>query len=290
MSEILFTETEEQGRNYIDNMEYGRMPTDIKTTIFQSTHKVAVVGSRLVVGIPRGHQNKRYYHWRTVSSFGFRRNSAGTVIPFDCHRPWDYKLSTAWMHRQPRSPFQLFLDNTEASDIFKHACFQNFNFKGPEELYPMMKEYGLLHYWTIPSSLTMGFRQNDWTSFATAAFGKTRVNNRLLAAVQQTDPYLIAYAQQFRGLVPDEAIVSFMENNHFDDEMEEGFQPHSPNLRPALRFTDAVTLGNLINTRLDLSDLNHIHHFVRLGPKYMGERRARTNKVYANWAEFARVY
>lgn len=287
MSEIVFTETFEQRAN-IAHMDYGRQPTDKKVTIFKNTGKVAVAQSTLVVGVPRGHKDKRYYYWRTTGSAGFRRNQAGTIVPFSCTRSWDAKVGTNWKHKFPNEPFN-WLHGTShddtAGEAFQRAVWDEFGFRDVQELYPMLARYDLPAYGTIPNSLKMPFRTDDWEDFTARAFGKTRVTKPLVAAVQNTEPYFVAYAQQFRGLVPQADIEAFLNRNHFDEDMEEGFRPHSPTIRPFLLAADEETRKNLISITFDLSDMNRVMNFVRFGQKYMKAYADRGTTTYKNWTQ-----
>lgn len=290
MSEIVFTDTTER-RGHIKHMTQGRTPSDEKVTIFQSPNKVAFVTSTLVVGVPRGHSDKRYYHWRSTESFGFRRNRAGNIMSWQCTRPFDAKTGVEWGHRQPRQAFQMLdeSDDWEAAAAFKRAVWYTFGIRKAEDIFPMMPEYGLRTYWSVPSSLRSAFRVNDWSEYAARGFGKTRATPRLVAAVKQTDPYIIAYAQQFRGLVDDEKMVKFMEDNHFDDEMEESFVPHSPNIRPGLLVATQELRDGLITSGMDFNDMRRIQNMVTFNnPKMMKELFAnrkvtRLAHVWRSW-------
>lgn len=290
MSEIVYTKTFEQ-RQGVDTMAYGRQPTDRKVTIFQSPGKVAVVLSTLVVGVPRGHSDKRYYYWNSTASSGFRRNKAGTIIPFSCSRPWDAKRSVAWKHKFPSEPFN-WLEGTgtqpdEAGEAFQRAVWEEFGITNVTQLYPMLDRYNLPSYKTIPNSLKMPFRTDDWEDFTARVFGKTRLSKPLVAAVENTEPYFVAYAQQFRGLVSDAAVVSFLERNHFDEEMEETFQPHSPTIRPFLLASSQATRDNLINVEFDRADMMRVMRFMRFGTKDFKELAGNGQYEYKNWTHLS---
>jgi hypothetical protein len=267
MSEIVYTHTREY-RDFINQMDGGRTTADQKVTIFQQPGKVAFARSVLVVGVPRGHKDKRYYYWRTVASTGFRRNSAGTVIPFSCSRPWDAKVGVQWSHKFPNEPFKLLdfeAEDDDAAEAYRRAVWYTFGFRNVNELFPMLDEYRLSNYGHIPNTLKYPFRVKDWSEYTARAFGKTRVTPRLVAAVKQTEPYIVAYAQQFRGLVDDDKMVKFIEDNHFDDEMEEGFRPHSPNIRPGLLVAHQGLRDGLIANKMDISDMARVYNMCAMG-------------------------
>lgn len=287
MSEIVYTETE-QDRGHVANMSHGRTATDKKVTIFQSRDKVALVTSRLVAGVPRRYSDKRYYYWQSVSSLGFRRNKNGTIIPFQCSRAYDAKRSDPWKHMQARYPFELLGgdDNSRMAEEFRRAVWFVFDVTKTTDIYPMMDRYDLLHYHTIPHTLHKAFRQDAWGDYAAAAFGKTRVTPRLINAARNTDPYFVAYAQNFRGLVHDSQLVAFMERNHFDDEMEEGFQPHTPDFRAGILHAHQDVRNALINTKIDLSDMKRIWHVTSVQKKYLAHSfKGNSNRLPQNWTE-----
>lgn len=285
MSEIIFTQTFEK-RDHIKDIR-SRDATDRKVTIFRSPGKVAIVQSTLVCGVPRGHRDKRYYYWRSIGSYGFRRNRAGTVVPFSCKRPWNAKSGVGWTHSLPDEPFN-WLEysqngNDDAGEVFRHAVWAEFGVRKIQDMYPMLDKYRLNSYRTIPNTLKMPFRVDDWSEFTERVFGKTRTTPRLTSAVKKSEPYFVAYAQQFRGLVPDNDIIDFLDRNSFDDEMEEGFTPHSPSVRPFLLKVDDKTRKSLISMTFDLSDMNRVYRFVMFGKRYM-EQYA-TAQPYVNWSQ-----
>lgn len=254
MYKIAFTETFED-RRHIPDMVGGRAPADQKVTVFQSRHKVAVVRSTLVVGVPRGHPDKRYYNWRTTASFGFRRNTAGNIVPFQCTRNWDSGKGSAWHHITPTAPFNMLekARDDQPDDLgraFQHACWEEFNITDIKQIYPMLDKYNMSRYSLMPTNLRPAFRQDNWEAYAAVAFGKTRRSKRLVAAVQNAEPFIVSYAQQFRGLVSDEQMVSYMENNFFDDEMEANFKPFNINFRPLLLAASPQVREHFIKERL----------------------------------------
>lgn len=301
MSEIVYTETDKQ-RAHIASMGHGRTQADKKFTLFQSRDKVALVISSLVVGVPVGHnkdtglkeplRDKRYYYWRSHYSLGFRRNRAGNVVPYQCQRMWDCTYRTNWAHQQAGLPFELLRENVKQSfserltEEFRHAVWGSFNVTRIEDIFPMLPVVGLERYNTIPHNLHSAFRQNTWEEYAAAAFGKTRVTPRLVAAVKNTEPYFVAYARNFRGLVSNEALCVCMERNHFDDEMEENFQPYTPDFRAGILQAEQTTVDGLIGEKLDFNDLVKIRHIVGTGkhrPIYFQRRPGAAPAV--NWSQ-----
>lgn len=273
MSEIVYTETHED-RSQVDVMPRSRIPTDTKYTLFRAPNKVALVTSTLVCGKPRG-TDKRYYYWKSIHSFGFRRNHNGTIIPFECQRAFDATKDIPWRHRQARKPFEFLSDNTsktmsdELVDEYRYQVRRTFDFRTTAELFPMMEQYGLYRYETIPYTLHNAFRTDGWWDYAARAFGKTRVTARLINAVMNTDPWVVAYALNFRGLVGSDVMSAFMEKTHFDEEVEERFSPFTPDFRSGLLHAEPETIDALISVNLDMSDIGRIRNLVGTNKNYM---------------------
>lgn len=286
MSEIVYTETQKY-RDFIDTMEGGRRPADRKTTIFASQNKVALVNSALVVGVPRGadHVNKRYYYWRSTNSVGFYRNRAGQPQPYCARRSWDAKVAEPWRHGNAAPVFNLLGDtSTPGGQAFTHAVWEAFGASKMEEVYPIAGRYELPSYTHMPYSLRPAMRHSDWASFAAHAFGKTRATPRLVAAVENTEPYIVSLAQQFRGFVPNELLTKFIEDNHFDDEMEEGFRLHNPNVREIVRNLNEKSASAILSRGLDLGDTARIMQMTGPGGKYY-RKHIEKDKDYSSWSD-----
>lgn len=285
MSEIVYTETDRQ-RAHIPSMGHGRTQADRKHTLFQSRDKVALVTSSLVVGVPYGRKDgnwykqplddKRYYYWRSHYSFGFRRNSAGNIVPYQCQRPWDSTYKTNWKHQQARYPFELLREDAKngfsesLAHEFRRAVWASFDVTRIEDIFPMLPEVGLQHYYTIPHNLHAAFRQSTWEDYTATAFGKTRVTPRLVAAVKKAEPYHVAYARNFRGLVDNDRVVAYLERNaRFDEETEEGFRPHTPEFRAGILVAPVETRQALIDLDLTLEDMRRIQAVTGVQKGYM---------------------
>lgn len=262
MAEIVYSETQSH-RQHLDNLTEGRTVADTKLSVFSGDGKVALVASHLLVGVNRHSKNKsKWYHWRTVSSMGFYRNSVGNAHPYYASRSLEATRPGPWRHIPAQKVFDM-LDGFELGqeairDAFVHEVWNRFNITSMYDVYPMAAKYELPSYSLLPYDLRPAMRTDDWSDFTAASFGKQRATPRLIEAVQNTEPYIVAVAQQFRGLVSNQRLTSFIENNHFDDEMMEGFNAHHPYLRPWLKLLSATSRDRLLSRNLDISDLRHI--------------------------------
>lgn len=258
MSEIVYTQKTSTNVD-VKSMVQGRAPVEEKFTIFQHDNKVALVRSLLIVGVAQPYSDKRYYYWRTVGSLGFIRNKGGNIVAYHCEREYDAKPGTPWAFRAPIQPFMMLDDDlprfkTEAKGEFKFAVKQSLGVESLYDIYPLTDEYGIDHFNAIPPSLTRGFRLNHLESLTAYAFGKSRLNRRLVQAVSKTDPWIVSYAQQFRGLVDDDKVVSLIENNNVDEEKMSGVLGNNlNNLRPVFKACDKKYLEELVNLEINAS-------------------------------------
>jgi hypothetical protein len=273
MSEIVYTHTEKK-RDVVDHIgtiDYAnRAPLDDKVTIFKGKNKVAVVDSRLVCGVPNHdpkNKDKRWYKWRSVSSLGLRRNSNGTIIPWNCSRPWDFKLATPWKHSNIGEAFETLEYDTEVGEAYRRACWETFGIIKFEDVFPIADQYGIVKYDYIPHPFRGSMRLPKMEEFVAATFGKTRTTGRMVNAVAGTDPWIVAYAYAFRGYVDDSKLITFLEDNHFDDEMME-YQPYSPNIRHLVKAMTPEQANALVTRKLDITDMGLLNMLMRQGKTY----------------------
>jgi hypothetical protein len=237
---------------------------DQKTTIFQNDNKVAVATSVLLTGVPWDKSDgdwkpipgKRYYRWRTVGSYGFIRTKTGLAMPY--HSTRGPKARDHWHNRFPHIAADTLSVPGQLEDAYRHAMWETFGARRVQDLYPMMDTYQLINYPSIPINLRRGFRESSPEIYAGMVFGKNRNTPRLQSAVVNTDAYVISLAHQFRGLVSDEALLSFIENTHFDKEMEETFEVHNPLVRRMIKFLKQEDREDILSRGLDAADLKRI--------------------------------
>lgn len=260
MSEIVYTETDKH-RDHIKDMTGGRTIADAKRTVWVSPTKVSITESRLVVGVPRGHKDKRYYYWMSTESLGIFRNRAGNPQAYHAYRPWDATRKSNWTMGGAQAVFELLgSKDSEKAEVFTHEVWKTFGFNSLEGMYPIAGMYNLPNYTYIPYAIKPAMRESNWADFTMRVFGKTRTTPKLISAVQKSEPYLVSYAHQFRGLVPNPLIETFLSNQGFDEEMEEGFQLHNPNIRKYLMLMNEDSRVNILNKGLDLHDTNIISY------------------------------
>lgn len=290
MTNIVYTHTDKM-RGGIKDMQSMHMPTDRKVTIFQQPNKVAVVGALLVVGKPthkEEHKDKRWYKWRSTETYGLRRNAHGTIIPWSATRPYTFKVGDQWKHAGGcRRVFDALDPESEheGSVAFRKAVWETFGVKSMYDIFPIAEHYGLHRYDTMPYALRNAMRQPTMTEFTTQLFGKTRTSDSLMDAVSGTDPFVVALAHQFRGLVPDSALVWMMRNNSFDDEMEESFEPFSPWVRPVLKVISQRSRNNLVRERLDVSTLMRIHRVMAYTRNDYATKQFDPEETYNSWED-----
>lgn len=262
MSDIVYTHTVKE-RQYVDQLNSidfaNRTACDRKVTIFQAKDKVALVHGTLVCGVPRGYPDKRWYKWRSTASYGLRRNSNGTLVPWNCSRPWDFTKETQWKHHTATAVFDKMEDTGDEADAFRKAIRESFGVTDWTSIYPIVNQYGIYSYKHVPFDLRGAFRAGTMQEFVAKSFGIKRTNATMVEAVSNTDPWIVDLAYQFRGLVPDADLTNFLVNNHFDDEMME-FKPFSPLIRKVAKQLSEPVRRTLLSKTLDYSDMGYIFH------------------------------
>lgn len=260
----VYTETSENRVAVQTNLP-GFNLLDKKVSIFQHPNKVAVVTSMLLTGTPWDRSDphdwkplagKRYYRWRTMESYGFIRTKAGFPMPY--HSSRGPRADNYWRNRFPQKALADLEEESEGGEAYRNAMWETFGTRSVQDIYPMMNTYGLINYPSIPINLRRGFRESDAETYAGIIFGKNRNSKRLQDAVLNTDAYVVSLAHQFRGLVSDDSLLSFMENTRFDAEMESTFAVHNPLMRKALKTLSPNSPQEILSRGLDAADLKRI--------------------------------
>ena len=259
MGEIVWAKTTEH-RDHLSNSR-GRVPADTRITVFASRDKVCMVDSTMLVGKNKN-SNKCYYEWRSVSSVGFFRNKAGNLQPYKAERSLNQK---AWFYRYPKTAFY-YLEEEDAlagepMKAFRDACSEYLNLRSVYDLYPMAEVMGLPERFTLlPSNLRPHMRTRDWSEFMSGAVGKSRVTPGMIDSAKNSEPFLISLASEFRGLVDNARLETFLKNSFFDDNMMEKFQPHTPRVRALLRLMDEDSRISLLSENITFSSSQSIKY------------------------------
>lgn len=287
--EIKFTETQERRQDLDARLDYAmRTPADSKITVIQNDGKVCLATSTLVVGkATRDPNANRYYRWITTESMGLRRNAAGNVVGWRCRRSWDHRKGNQWVHKTVKPAFDLLSERSEAGEAFQQACWAEFGHTSLSGFFPIAGEYGFDNYSLIPGNILAPFREKNFGDFTRATFGVKRTNDRLITAVANTEPYVVALAHQFRGLVPDKVLTKYIENTQFDEDLMEHFEPHTPRIRDILLAMKPSQVRHLLRDELDLAATRVVKWLSpgkRAVPKRSVDHWARSN--VQTWAEF----
>lgn len=246
MGEIVWAKTQEL-RDHLKSHIYGEVPADKRITIFADKDKVCMVDSTMIVGANRS-SGKKYYRWRTVSSVGFFRNKAGHLQPYRAVRPLK---QDGWSSFYPEAAFYYLEEDdqlaAEPMQAYRDACKHYLHLKGIYDLYPMAEVMGLPERFNLlPANLRPHMRTTNWNEFMSGAVGKSRLTPKMIESAKHSEPYLISLASEFRGLVEDGRLETFLKNSSFDDNMMEMFQPHTPRIRTFLRLMDEESRNSLL--------------------------------------------
>jgi hypothetical protein len=279
MGEIVWAKTHEH-RDHLKGHTYGEVPADTRITVFADKNKVCMVDSTMIIGANRS-SGKYYYRWRSVSSVGFFRNRAGHLQPYRAVRPLK---QSAWNSYYPETAFYYLEEDDavagEPMKAFREACKQYLHLRGAYDLYPMARVMEMPERFSLlPANLRPYMRVTDWTEFMTGAFGKSRVTSDLIKAAQETEPYIVSIAREFRGLVPDKEIVDFIKRSKFDEEMMNEFNPHTPRLRAVLRLLNDKSRLELIASPLDLEGTRSIQLVSSRTQYWKNNQQAYKNRI-----------
>lgn len=230
---------------------------DEKFTIFQSADKVSAVRSVLRAG--RFHNTKRvWFRWGTVQAFGFRRNKAGYIQPYHAGRSESLRVTDLWKPRNGAWAFA-HLGPSILSDGFceayRRACESSFNIKSMTDVYPLADHYGIYKYSGLPANVRTGLREKNISDMVAKTFGKQRAGIDWYTAAKNTDLFLVSVAHEARGLVEDKTLLTFLNQNKFDEDMEGTFEAHTPVLRPVLRKVEPKSREVIIGKHVDNMDL-----------------------------------
>lgn len=229
-----------------------------RTTFFADRNKVAWVDS-VKCAYTNRHSNKNYSSWQSVSTMGFFRNSGGYLQPYRAVRSVNKK---PWVFATPEPVFHFFQEDrqgdVELISKFREVCGDFLNIKSLYDVYPMAEVMGVDRFEHLPANLRPYMRTLDWNEFLTNAFGKTRVNSTFIKHAEVAEPFAISMAYEFRGLVSDKALIDYIPNLEFNDELMDNFHSFNPALRDVLKVLSKKELNNLMSSTFDLHTTHSI--------------------------------
>ncbi len=215
---------------------------------FVKDNKVSMISSVKSTGLNR-HSNNRWYRWE---------NTSGKVVWNRNGRVSGFSMS------YPRSfwggvPFSAIEgDERFASLVAEHIGPVTF-----EGVYPLAGHYGITENRQIPQGMGTALKQADLRSLLDVAFGKTRYRRDLMRTAGRANSNAIAFARDFRGLVPIDWIVDFLLRNPRNDEINyNGIK----SIRPILLRADPRSYRDLLrNTAIDTGTTISVNDSMRYG-------------------------
>lgn len=227
-----------------ENEYYPGQPTLVATkySYFVKDNAVSKIYSQKISGLNR-HSRNRYYRWQTQSVSTVYRTKSGRI---------------AGRHRAGKSwTASLALHAFERDDFFKQAVVDKFGVEPTlENAYPLASHYGVPNEMCIPGGLRNGLRQETLGDLLNVTFGKTRYRKDLAKAVAKASPNAIAYARDFRGLVPIDWIVNFLRAN--EGTPQDASRMGVKSLRPVLLQIDPRSYRDLLRQTLDGASVHSI--------------------------------
>lgn len=201
-----FFATDRDGKRYMVNHT-----SQIKRTVWKNDNMVRVTTSALIKGTNRK-SGKTYARWHTDSAYGFYRNPTGNIIGYGVHfAPGGKKI----IRREPHIPFNVLeITNTAYAPmhrVFKETCAEVLGITATADIYPIMSHYGMAKYENMHQDLRFSMRASNTREFVERLFGKKNYRRDLVRAVGNCQtPEVLAYASAFRGIVPVDWIVDFI--------------------------------------------------------------------------------
>ncbi len=223
----------------------GATPFELKrkTSYFVEPGKVSVCNSSYVTGINR-HSGKRYYRWQSGISTTFKIGKNGKINYF-------VKSNRNFLAEYPSH----LLKRDKEFAAYVAGTIGDVSF---DRIYP------LASHWKVTENsprygLGGALKQDDLRGMVEHIFGKTRYRRHLAKAVANAPLWKIAIAKEFRGLVPIDWIVEFL-NNPVDDRNinHQGLMISGIKLRKRLKEIDPRSLRPLLQEQLTSRNIQAI--------------------------------
>lgn len=227
-----------------DDVYNGDSPQMIasKDSYFVKDNAVTKIHSQKMSGINR-HSRKRYYRWQTGNIYSVYRTKTGRIAGRG-------RAGKSWTAYLP-------LDSIRHDEFFKNAIIEKFGVEPSlDSAYPLASHYNIRNEMCIAGGLRNGLRQETLGDLLAVTFGKTRYRKDLAKAVAKSSPNAIAYARDFRGLVPIDWIVNFLRINEATE--REANRIGVKSLRPVLLQIDPRSYRDLLRQTLDGGNVHSI--------------------------------
>lgn len=200
--EILYDRSLEDVEKYSWNIAEQQLLRQ-KISLFANSDKVSAVYSNQFTGLNR-HSKKRWFRWETTQAIGLRRNHKGTIVPFAAS-----KQGRNFKPIVHITAFDLSMGD-ELKGLYKAAIFDTFGITDQFDVYPMLKRYDFKNVSSIPRGMHKYLRLDDEKDFVKAIFGNSNYRRDLLKAVCSSDIRQVAIAAEFKGLVPIDWIINWL--------------------------------------------------------------------------------
>lgn len=211
-ADITYNERQILGRNL---KIYGQTTTNIigtqkHTSIFvNDNHSVTLIDSLMKTG-QRHDNGKKWHRWEDQLKIGFYKTSTGKIQAFQKNvKYWD-KPTKTWNSLSFEHDNYFYGIDPKVLTIFRETAAAELKISKLSDVYPISNLYSIKTYSTIPPNLITEMRACDIMEFTSRAFGKSNYRKDLVRAVAASDPYLVSLASCFRGLVPADWIIKFL--------------------------------------------------------------------------------
>jgi hypothetical protein len=209
--------SEQQGHYYPDDAHTQTVRT--RTRIILDTDKDAVtkVISAYLTGLNRTSQ-KRWWRWQTTTADQIRLTPSGRFVNLNVQRPvgkpglYIY-ADNAYLWRQVfgEPAYRWGRDLT-----FYHAVRSQFGELSLEAVYPMANIWGIDNPEHLPKAGAKFLKEKDPKAMVQKMFGKRHYRKDLMKAVLNNPSIcMVMLARSFRGRVPTDWMVNFLNKNQY---------------------------------------------------------------------------
>lgn len=277
--------TDKREYTYVEERRSAQ-PMIAQTSVFHSPGKVTIMEGGKWTGIRRD-TGKRWYRWSNTSAVGFRRTSAGNVVPYNVHRAGRHG-NGKWANGALGVTFGVLNDNKDIprNKAFIDAVQEEFGVGRLSDVYPISEMYSIAYYEYMPKELIPFMREQDFADFVARTFGKKQMRKDLIKSAAKVRPDVLAVAREFRGIVPVDWIVNFLRLNEEEHNNTHARLPHAVSLRGDLRGMDPRSYRALLNTKMERMDWWNIRSVAEAKQSQYRQVQPMGGERIRTWAEY----
>lgn len=248
-------------------------------TVFTKPDNLYLIYSQKNTGINR-FGGKRWWRWENSSIQGLKRNKNGNIVAYTVVGKKNTTTSSVWaLLESSRYP------EKEVKIVFRQYAKDMFGVTHWHDVYPVAKYYNIPQYYMAPPTVIGALRATNSRDFVERLFGKRQYRKDLLKAVGNSNTvYPLHIAKAFRGLVPTDWIVNFLNLNHqVDTGYDQGYCISIyTDIRPLLTALDPRSYRRLLLEPMTANKLYGIEDIARMfNQRGLGD----ADNYFRSWAD-----